>query len=362
MKQMMPDADMNRLQEIVAAETGINVEPDTARRLYSAFSGITSNEQTAVEGYTVQEVTVLLADLRGFSAISEAYPPEVIFDIINIYLARMCEIAIANRGTIDKFMGDAIMLLFGVPQHADDDVQRAVTCAVQMQNAMDEINHKLVEKGLPELYMGAGINTGIVSAGMMGSDMHKEYTVIGDGVNIASRIETFSLRGQVLISEATYDRCNGFVVTGAPMVVRVKGKAKPVLLREVQEIPSLGLTVSRRDVRKSPRVDAMLPFTFYLIVDKIVQAVAGSGIALDIGYQGMLAHVAPGLMLYADILIKLDLSLFGAQSEHIYARVRSTRPHQGGNIVGIEFTSLDPNGEQAIRRFVQLLIQGSLAK
>ncbi len=362
MKQKTPDADVCRLQKIVEAEIGINVEPETVRRLYRAFSMAGSAEPVSNEGGTVQEVTVLLADLRGFTAISEAYPPKVIFEIINFYLARMCEIAIANGGTINKFMGDAIMLLFGAPRQHRDDVRRAVTCAVQMQIAMDEINRDLGSKGLPALYLGAGINTGIVTAGMMGSELHSEYTVIGDEVNIASRIETFCLRGQVLISEATYHRSGDFVAAGDPMEVYVKGKTKSVLLREVQGIPSLGLAIPRRDVRSSPRVETMLPFTYNLIVGKAVQMVSGSGVTLDISYQGMLAEVEPGLMVYADIFIELDLSLIGAQNPHIYAKVRSIRLDQGRHFAGIEFTALSPQCEVAIRRFVQLLIQGSPMK
>lgn len=362
MKQKLPDADVCRLQKIVAAETGITVKPETARRLYSALRMLEPAEPASNEGATVQEVTILLTDLRGFSAISEAYPPQVIFEVLNLYLARMCEIAIAHGGTINKFMGDAIMLLFGAPRQSDDDVRRALTCAVHMQIAMNEINRDLAARGLPALYMGAGINTGVVTAGMMGSELHREYTVIGDEVNIASRIETFCLRGQVLISEATYALCGGFVTTGNPVEVHVKGKSKSVLLREVLGIPSLGLAIPRRDARNSPRVETMLSFTYNLIVDKAVLMVVGSGIALDISYQGMLAEVEPGLTPYADILIVIEIPSISAQKQHIYAKVRNLRLDRGRHFAGIEFTSLNPQCERAIQRFVQSLIQGSATK
>jgi len=312
MKPKLPESDLIKIQELIQDELGVGIHTETARRLYAALSTIAFNKpRKPATGIVVQQVTVILADLRGFTAISEAYPPEVIFEILNLYLTRMSEIAISYGGTIDKFMGDAIMLLFGAPNQSHDDVRRAVACAVQMQIAMDEINRDLGDRGLPTLYMGAGINTGLVTAGIIGSNVHSEYTVIGDEVNVASRIEAFSLRGQVLISEATYDLCEGYIETSDPMQVFVKGKSKAVQLREVQGIPSLGLTIPCREERNSPRVKTRLPFTYQHIVDKIVQTPQKTGIAVDISYHGLLAEVHPDMMPHVDVLIMLDLSLLG---------------------------------------------------
>jgi len=274
----------------------------------------------------------------------------------------MCEIAIDNGGTIDKFMGDAIMVVFGAPQRGADDARRAVTCAVQMQIAMVELNRDQASKGLPPLFMGAGINTGHVIAGLLGSQLHSEYTVIGDEVNLASRIEAFSLRGQVLISESTFDRCRDFVGAGAPMDVHVKGKSAPVRLREVIAIPSLGLQVPRQEVRYSPRVQVRIPFTYQMVVDKIVMRSQHAGVVLDVGYSGILAEVEPGLTEHAEILLELNLSLIGSRADNVYAKVRSTRSDRGSNLASMEFTSISERSAADIRRFVQLLIQGSPTK
>jgi adenylate cyclase len=357
---------MYRIQDAVAAETGVRIGPDAAARLHAAFVTLAASPHAAAASADTvssrQEVTVLLTDLRGFTAISEAYPAQVVLEMLNHFLTRMCEIAVANDGTIDKFMGDAVMVLFGAPQCATDDARRAVTCAVQMQLAMEDINRHHATIDLPPLFMGAGINTGQVMAGMLGSTLHSEYTVIGNEVNLASRIEAFSLRGQVLISETTFERCDGFVTTGEPMDVHVKGKSQPVRLREVIAIPSLDLEIPRQDVRKSPRVAARIAFTYQSIMDKIIMPSRQQGIVLDLSYEGILAEVEPGLSIFEDIRLGLDLSLVSGRSHDIYGKVRSLRTDQERHFAGIEFTSVSPQGAQDIRHLVQLLIQGSPMK
>jgi adenylate cyclase len=342
--------------------TGASVGPEAAARLHAALSSVLGVATAPREEGSSREVSILLADLRGFSSIAEANPVRRVLEVLNRYLAPMCEIAVDNGGTIDKFMGDAIMVVFGAPQRGAEDARRAVTCAVQMQIAMIELNRDQASKGLPPLFMGAGINTGHVIAGLLGSDLHSEYTVIGDEVNLASRIEAFSLRGQVLISESTFDRCRDFVTVGAPMDVCVKGKPNPVRLREVIAIPSLGLQVPRQDERNSPRVEVRIPFTYRTVLDKVVLPSQCTGVVLDIGYRGIFAEVEPGLTQHADIVLGLDLSLIGSRADNVYARVRSTRSDRGGNLASIEFTSISEQSAADIRHFVQLLIQGSPTK
>jgi adenylate cyclase len=364
MEPALPEGILRRIQDTVAAETGVALDADAAARLYA---GLTAAAETApppprLHEASNSEVTVLLADLRGFSSISESYPVATVLELLNRYLGRMCEIAVRNGGTIDKFMGDSIMVLFGAPQRSDDDARRAVVCAAQMQIAMQEVNREHASRQMPQLYMGVGINTGSVMAGLLGSELHSEYTVIGDEVNLASRIETFSLRGQVLVSDSTFERCRGFVATAAPMEVRVKGKAAPVRLHEVLAIPSLGLRLPRQEIRKSPRVEVKMPFTYSPVVDKIVQSQRRTGVVLDIGYNGLYAEVEPGIEKHSDIRLDLDLALIGGQASNVYAKVCGTRSLNGRNLASMEFTSVSVPGEAAIRQFVQTLIQGSPMK
>jgi len=282
--------------------------------------------------------------------------------MLNGFLARMSGIVYANGGSIDKFMGDAIMGLFGAPVTHAADARNAITCAVQMQLAMDELNRGYRLQGLPELFMGIGINTGTVMAGLLGSDLYYEYTVIGDEVNLASRIEAFSLRGQVLISENTYRRCADFVDVEEALSVLVKGKHEPVLLREVRGIPSLGLQVPRMEIRRSPRVEVTIPFTYHRIENKIVLPSSSEGRTRDMSYHGVLAELGEAMAPMTDIRIEIDLSLLGRRETDVYAKVVKSFVVEGKHLCGIEFTSADAATAADLRRFVQMLVQGSATK
>ena len=362
-KALLQDA-LERVQQIIAKEKGSSLKGAGAQSLESALSETMGlqGSPAAGENFSSREVTILLADLRGFTSVSETYPVGVVLDLLNRYLARMSEIVFRHQGTIDKFMGDSIMVLFGAPIARDDDVKHALACAVDMQIAMDEANryHKQIE--MPELYMGIGINTGTVMAGLLGSDLYSEYTVIGDEVNLASRIEAFSLRGQVLISQNTFERCRGFVTTSEPMDVYVKGKAHAVSLREVLAIPSLGREVPRQEIRRSPRIEVNIPFSYQVVENKIVMPQAHQGVILDISYHGVLAEVDQELTPFSDIKLDLDLSLVGYKATDIYAKVLKTKTSAGRYLSGIEFTSVSVQSNMNIQQFIHLLIQGSEIK
>lgn len=150
-----------------------------------------------------QQITVLTSDLRGFTALSERMPPEEVVTVLNLYLKTMLEIINNYQGTIDKFMGDGILVHFGTPATREDDAERAVACAIAMQLAIEEVNKKLIQLNLPVLEMGIGIHTGECVVGNIGSELHAEYTVIGNHVNLAFRIETYCTGNQILISEQT---------------------------------------------------------------------------------------------------------------------------------------------------------------
>lgn len=180
-----------------------------------------------------KNVTILISDLRGFSAMSENVSPEKVLEIINLYLAEMTDIINHYKGTINDFMGDGIFVMFGAPVSFADNAQRATTCAIAMQLAMEGINQKLVQMSLPSLEMGIGIHSGEVLAGSIGSAQRAKYTVMGSNVNLAARIETYTVGGQILVSQETLDAVGEIMQISGEMQVQPKGFNEPISIFEV---------------------------------------------------------------------------------------------------------------------------------
>jgi len=175
-----------------------------------------------------KEVTVLFSDLRGFTSMSEKLSPGEVVSLLNTYFTGMIEVISAHQGMVDKFIGDAIMALFGAPIRRGDDPLKAVQCGLEMQRRMHHLNEDRISKSLPPLIMGIGINTGSVVAGNIGSIHRMEYTVIGDTVNVASRLEGASRSGDVLITEATYLKIKDAVRVTRLEPMMFKGKSAQI--------------------------------------------------------------------------------------------------------------------------------------
>lgn len=185
-----------------------------------------------------REMTIMLADLRGFSSFAAQHDPQDVMRIVNNFLSRMTEVIIAHGGTIDEFIGDAILALFGAPRPLENHATRAVACAVAMQQAMTEVNVLNAQAGLPEVAIGIGINTGEVVVGNIGSEKRAKYGVVGHHVNMASRIEAFTGGGQILISERTCRDCGDSLLVNSDMRVRPKGFDEEITLYDVAGIDS----------------------------------------------------------------------------------------------------------------------------
>jgi len=352
---------MRLIQDIVAEAKGSPLDREGVRRVEEVLKRLAAPElRTADTGYSRREATILFADLRGFSAIASSYPPDVVLGVLSSCFGLMTEVVLRHYGTIDKFMGDAIMVVFHGENSAAprDHAQRALLCAVEMQIAMNGLRQQHREDKLPEVFIGIGISTGTVMAGLIGSDAYRAFTVIGEEVNLAARIEAFSLRGQVLMSETTYAHCSDFVAAGEPMDVYVKGKSERLRIREALGIPELGKLVPRQEVRKSPRVEVDLALSYQPLTGKMVESQPLMGQMRDLGYHGALAQFVEPLPLYSEVKLAFHLAPLGFRAEEIYARVVSVREHGGIHFAGLEFTSLGAETSAQIQLFVQMRIQG----
>ena len=175
-------------------------------------------------GGDLRSVTLMMSDIRSFTTLVEHLPPEQVVKLLNRYLGKMTDIILEHGGTIDEFLGDAVLAAFGAPSNMADHAQRAVTCAIAMQAAMDEINHQNLEDGLPEIEMAIALNTGEVVAGNIGSERRSKYGFVGHEVNITSRIEDAALPNEILISERTLSCLNArHFDVGASRSLKPKG-------------------------------------------------------------------------------------------------------------------------------------------
>ncbi len=196
------------------------------------------NPESTALGGEKRVVTILMSDLRGFSQVSEGLPPEMVVDMLNVYLGTMADVISEFGGTVNEFVGDGILAIFGAPVAREDHADRAVACALAMQRAMQDVRTVLAQRGLPVLRggMGIGLHTGEVVVGNIGSDKRMKYTPVGSNVNLASRIESFTVGGQILVSDATREAVRAPARFGRSLHVSAKGFSRPVPLHQVESI------------------------------------------------------------------------------------------------------------------------------
>ncbi len=180
--------------------------------------------------------TIFFSDIIGFTRMSETMPPEKVVKNLNRYFTIMQKHIYNNGGNVDKFAGDAIMAFWSVPQHIKGDEERAILTGLQMQNSQWVFNHTLKSEGEQPIFMGIGINTGDFVAGNVGSEEKIEFTLIGDNVNLASRIESNAGRGQIFIASSTYDIVKNSVIAIKLPPVTLKGKSKPEVIYSIRGI------------------------------------------------------------------------------------------------------------------------------
>jgi adenylate cyclase len=239
------------------------VEERYARRIRSMFSSyvtervvneLIKNPGMARLGGERREITVLFSDVRGFTSFSEKHSPEDVVSILNEYLGEMTDIVFKWEGTLDKFIGDAILAFWNAPMKQEDHAELAVKCALNMVNRLQQLQKRWQDEGKPALDCGIGINTGEVIVGNIGAEGKKmDYTVIGDHVNLGSRIESLTRKydTHIIISEYTLGKIRekvergglGHIYIGGLEKVIVKGKEKPVTLYELKPLPENEKTV-----------------------------------------------------------------------------------------------------------------------
>jgi class 3 adenylate cyclase len=224
-----------------------------------------------------KEVTILLTDLRGFTALSERLEPEQVVNLLNTHFEVMVEVVLKHKGTIMEITGDSLLVIFGAPQVMLDRAERAIACAIEMQNSMSEVNEMNRSADLPELEMGIGINETEVILGSVGSAKRSKYAVVGSGVNMTSRIESYTVGGQILVSESVKKKVGDILRIDDQYEVIPKGAEGPLQLYDVGGIAG---TYNLVLARKTPPLAVLMrsiPIRYMTLSDTSLDNVSRRG-------------------------------------------------------------------------------------
>lgn len=287
-----------------------------------------------------QKVTVLISDVRGFSALSEELPPEQLVTLLNLYLGVMADIIHQYDGIIEAYVGDGIVAVFGLPTPRSDDALRGMACAIAMQLAMERVNQQNAELGLPQIEMGIGINTGEVVVGNIGSARRTKYSVIGRNVNLAARIESYTVGGQILISESTALEGGDTLQVTGQMQLEPKGIRGRITIYELGGLGSpYHLRLPLMDDRLIPLKDK-IPLRYTVLEGKHALGNVFYGSFVSLSAKGGEVHSEQWVEPFTDLKISL---LVGTEmlSGDLYAKV--TQPSHSAPGFYLRFTSVPPD-------------------
>ena len=235
-----------RTAQLASANSDLEVRNQFIQRVFGRYlseeivDSLLESPEALQVGGEKRSITILMSDLRGFSTLSEQLQPEQVVTLLNNYLGAMTDIIVAHDGTIDEFIGDAILVFFGAPIVRANDCQRAVACALEMQRAMGDVNAWNRENGLPEIGMGIAINAGDVVVGNIGSMKRAKYAAVGAQVNLTSRIQSHAAIGEIVVTESVLPAAAGKAEVVARETVTPKGVRDPVAIFRIAEEPDSG--------------------------------------------------------------------------------------------------------------------------
>jgi len=296
-----------------------------------------------------QQVTIMMTDIRGFSMLSQELDPQDCVKMLNNYFGVMTPLIQKYDGVIDEFLGDAILAIFGAPVKTDDHAQQAVACAIEMQQAMVEVNHNNLEWGLPTIEMGIAVNTGEVVVGNIGSETRSKYGVVGHHVNLTARIESFTVGGQVMASEYTVAALDSEVTIAQSMKVEAKGIKAPVRIHEIIGIGAPFNLVLASDEQQPQALMNELPVFFNRLTGKAVAGELVDGFLT--AAAASTAHLATRVEL--SMLTNLRMSIPGYpghEDDQAFSKVTGIlEEHDGRNHYEITLTSTPFAAREYIR-------------
>ncbi|MFK5970044.1 MAG: adenylate/guanylate cyclase domain-containing protein [Candidatus Marithrix sp.] len=329
-------AELQRKNELIRQIFGRYITDEIVDTLLETESGLAL-------GGDRREITILTSDLRGFTAQANVLPSEQVIRILNLYLGAMADVITEYHGTINQFLGDGILVFFGAPIHRDNDPERAVACAIAMQQAMKAINDELKIWKVTALEMGIGINTGEVIVGNVGSEKRTHYSAIGNNVNLTYRIESYTIGGQIFISETTLNQVNNIVKIWSKKMVRPKGIKQETAIYEIGGITGkYNLSLNKeQEIFKQLKHEITLKYA--VIEEKHVGTQEIAGKIIKLSANGAVVHckISGDFLPKSLSNLKLNINIANLSNEDIYAKVLNQYPNN--NSIYIYFTSIPQN-------------------
>ncbi len=328
------NAELARAHELVRHAFGRYVSEEVAESLLRAPEGLKL-------GGEEREATILMSDLRGFTAMTTRLLPHEVIEVLNLYLEAMVEVIGRYQGTIDEIIGDAILVIFGAPVSSADHAEKAVACGLAMQLAMGEVNQRLAAKGASGLEMGIGVHTGRVIVGNIGSLRRTKYAAVGSNVNLAGRIESYTVGGQLLISEDTRGKVKVPLRIDGQFQVEPKGAAGSLLLFEIGAIGDpFDLSLPSRSKRLRPLAPP-LPIRFTVLEEKFISRTVHEG-HLTEGSEVEASLQSPLLLaVLSNLKIIVSETARGNPAGEIYGKILESVAETPG-CARIWFTSISP--------------------
>ncbi len=308
---------------------------EVVNRLLEAKDGLSLGGES-------REISMIMSDLRGFTAMTSAMEPEQVIKFLNRYLAKMVDILIEFRGTIDEIIGDGILAFFGAPEPLENHPAQAVACAIKMQLAMNEINVRNEVEGLPHLEMGVAVNTGIVVVGNIGSEKRSKYGAVGSQVNFTGRIESFTVGRQILVSKNTYEKLSDVLVVGNVLRVEMKGMPGIVELYDVRGIRGIyDLFLPELD-REQVELKQGIAVQIETLDQKAISNAQATGVITGVSPTTAVLVVQEEIRQWEDLRLRLIKDAHQSVIGDAYAKAIEVTKIAEGYRVFLRFTSLSP--------------------
>lgn len=299
-----------------------------------------------------REISILMSDLRGFTSLTSSMKPEDVITFLNRYLGRMVDIILDHHGIIDEIIGDGILAFFGAPERLENHPELAVACALRMQAAMHEINARNEADGLPHLEMGVAVNTGQVIVGNIGSEKRTKYGAVGSQVNFTGRVESFTVGGQVLVSQATFDSLSQKLNVKDALEVEMKGVPGKVKLYDVRGISGT------HETRLPERDEILLPLAngaellVYGIDQKIVSGSGKTAVMTHASLTSAKVIFNYPINQWEDVRMLWEIDSSAESNAEIYGKIISVTRIEGGSDALVRFTSVSARAYEMLRKLL----------